>query len=37
MTDTGTAGTSEREVHADAYSAEGRGMDAGDDFVVFAT
>ena len=35
MTDTGTAGTSEHEVHADACSAEGRGMDASGDFETF--
>ena len=35
MTDTGTAGTSECEVRADACGAEGRGMDASEGFVVF--
>ena len=35
MTDTGTAGTTEREVRADAGGAEGRGMDASDDFEGF--
>ena len=35
MTDTGTAGTAEREVRAGACSAEGRGMDASDGFVIF--
>ena len=31
------AGTSECEVHADASGAEGRGMNASEDFAVFAT
>ena len=35
MTDTGTAGAAECEVRADARGAEGRGMDASEDFVVF--
>ena len=35
MADTDTAGTSACEVHAGASDAEGRGMDASDDFAVF--
>ena len=37
MTDTGTAGTEERNARADAGGAEGRGMDASADFVRCAT
>ena len=35
MADTDTAGTAACEVHAGASDAEGRGMDASDDFAVF--
>ena len=35
MTDTGTVGTAEREVRADAGGAEGRGMEASEDFEEF--
>ena len=32
--DTGTAGTAECEAHADAYGAQGRHLDASEDFVI---
>ena len=35
MADTDTAGTVECEVHAGASDAEGRGMDASDNFAIF--